>query len=372
MIGRFLAGRLGALALPMLHRLDAETAHGMTIQALSRLPALPAPRPDARLRVAAFGLDFTNPLGIAAGFDKNAEVPDAMLGLGFGFAEVGTITPLAQAGNPRPRVFRLPGDEGVVNRLGFNNAGHAAALARLQARAGRPGIVGVNIGANKDAADRAADYVRGIETFAPVATYFTVNISSPNTPGLRDLQHEAALDDLLARVLAARDAAAERHGRKPVLLKIAPDLGLADLDSIVAVSRRRAIDGLIVSNTTVSRPTTLRETATAREQGGLSGRPLFALSTRMLAAAHGRVEGAFPLVGVGGIDSAETAWTKIEAGATLIQLYSALVYKGAGLVDEILAGLARALASERLDSLAPVVGRRAAELAERPAEGWIG
>lgn len=372
MIGRLLAGRLGAAALPLLHRLDAETAHGLTIQALARLPALPAPANDARLRVEAFGLDFPNPLGVAAGFDKNAEVPDAMLGLGFGFAEVGTLTPLAQAGNPRPRVFRLPADEGVVNRLGFNNAGHAAAIARLRARARRPGVVGVNIGANKDAADRAADYVRGIEIFAEVATYFTVNISSPNTPGLRDLQHEAALDDLLARVLAARDGAAARHGRKPVLLKIAPDLGLADLDSIVTVSRRRAIDGLIVSNTTVSRPSGLREVGTAGEQGGLSGKPLFGLSTRMQAAAFQRVEGAFPLVGVGGIDSAEAAWTKIEAGATLIQLYSAMVYKGPALVGEILTGLTRRLAAERLDSLGAVVGRRAAEIAAQPVEGWIG
>ena len=244
MIGRMLAGRLGALALPLLHRMDAETAHGLTIQALSRMPPLPRPDQDTRLRVEAFGLNFPNPVGIAAGFDKNAEVPDAMLGLGFGFAEVGTLTPKPQAGNPRPRIFRLPADEGVVNRLGFNNEGHAAGLARLKARAGRPGIVGVNIGANKHASDRAADYVQGVEAFAEVASYFTVNISSPNTPGLRDLQHEAALDDLLARVLAAREAAAGRHGRKPVLLKIAPDLALTDLDSVVAVARRRGIEAI--------------------------------------------------------------------------------------------------------------------------------
>ncbi|PSC06794.1 dihydroorotate dehydrogenase (quinone) [Alsobacter soli] len=367
-----LAGRLGALALPLLHRMDAETAHGLTIQALSRMPPLPRPDHDPRLRVEAFGLNFPNPVGIAAGFDKNAEVPDAMLGLGFGFAEVGTLTPKPQAGNPRPRIFRLPADEGVVNRLGFNNEGHAAGLARLKARAGRPGIVGVNIGANKDASDRAADYVQGVEAFAEVASYFTVNISSPNTPGLRDLQHEAALDDLLARVLAAREAAAGRHGRKPVLLKIAPDLALTDLDSVVAVARRRGIDGLIVSNTTVSRPASLREQGIAKEAGGLSGKPLFPLATRMLAEAFLRVEGAFPLVGVGGIHSAETAWAKIEAGATLIQLYSALVYKGAALVDDILAGLVRRLVAERLESLAPVVGRRAAEVVRQPVEGFLG
>jgi dihydroorotate dehydrogenase len=221
----------------------------------------------------------------------------------------------------------------------------------------------VNLGANKDATDRASDYVRGVEAFAGVAGYFTVNISSPNTPGLRDLQHEAALDDLVARVLEARDRAAGRHGRKPVLVKIAPDLGLDELDGIVGVARRRGIDGLIVSNTTVSRPSDLREAEAAKEQGGLSGRPLFTLSTAMLAAAYRRVEGQFPLIGVGGVDGPEAAWTKIEAGATLVQLYSAMVYAGPALVGDILDGLVRKLALEKLDSLAPVVGRRAAELA---------
>ncbi|XBO41654.1 quinone-dependent dihydroorotate dehydrogenase [Alsobacter sp. KACC 23698] len=364
-----LAGPLGALALPLLQRMDAEAAHGLTIRALAALPPCPAPVQDARLAVEAFGLRFPNPLGVAAGFDKNAEVPDAMLGLGFGFAEVGTLTPRPQSGNPRPRIFRLMDDEGVVNRLGFNNQGHAAALVRLKARAGRPGVLGVNIGANKDAVDRAADYVAGIEAFAEVATYFTVNVSSPNTPGLRDLQQESALDDLLARVLDRRDGLAPRAGRKPVLLKIAPDLALSDLDSVVAVARRRGVDGLIVSNTTIGRPSTLRDRRTAAEQGGLSGRPLFPLSTRMLAEAYQRAEGAFPLVGVGGVDSAAAAWAKVEAGATLVQLYSALVFKGPALVGEILDGLRDRLAAERLESLASVVGRGAAEAVRRPVEG---
>nr|WP_256515468.1 quinone-dependent dihydroorotate dehydrogenase [Alsobacter ponti] len=346
--------------MPVLRRFDAETAHGMTIAALRVMPPVEPAKSPRELAVRAFGLDFPNPVGMAAGFDKNAEVPDALLALGFGFAEVGTLTPLAQPGNPKPRMFRLPEDEGVINRLGFNNEGHAAALRRLRERTGRGGVVGVNIGANKDTADRAADYVKGVEVFAELASYFTVNVSSPNTPGLRDLQHEAALDDLLARVIAARDAA---RVRRPVLLKIAPDLTLGDLDGVVAVARRRGVDGLIVSNTTISRPPTLRDPARA-EQGGLSGKPLFALATRMLAETFVRVEGAFPLVGVGGIHSAESALAKIEAGATLIQLYSAMVYRGPALVDEIKAGLGAA--ARREGGLAPLVGRRAAALCAAP------
>jgi dihydroorotate dehydrogenase len=361
-----LFGGLAGLALPMLRSLDAETAHALTIKALHALPPPPPSPEDRRLKVAAFGLDFPNPLGLAAGFDKNAEVPDAMLGLGFGFAEVGTLTPLGQAGNPKPRMFRLPADMGVINRLGFNNEGHAAALRKLEARAGRPGIVGVNIGANKDSADRAADYVAGIRAFAGVASYFTVNVSSPNTPGLRDLQHEAALDDLLARVLAARDEEAGKKGRKAVLLKIAPDLGMPDLDGAVAVALKRGVDGLIVSNTTISRPASLRETATAKEQGGLSGRPLFALSTRMLAETFRRVEGRVPLVGVGGIHSGASALAKIEAGASLLQVYSALVYRGPALVQEVKDAILARLERERLSSITALVGRSAEALCSQP------
>lgn len=363
MILSTLVGRFGSLALPLLHRFDAETAHGMTIAALRAMPPSRAPADAAALTVRAFGLSFPNPVGIAAGFDKNAEVPDALLCLGFGFAEVGTVTPQPQAGNPRPRMFRLPGDSGVINRLGFNNEGHAAALRRLKIRANRPGIVGVNIGANKDSTDRVADYVKGIETFGSVASYFTVNISSPNTPGLRDLQHEAALDELMARVMEARERTA---AGRPVLVKIAPDLMPADIDGIVAVMRRRQVDGMIVSNTTVSRPAGLRETTVAREQGGLSGRPLMPLSTRTLAEVFVRVEGQFPLVGVGGIHSAESARAKIEAGATLVQLYSALVYRGMPLVEEIKSGLAEAARAAGPGGLGSLVGRRAAALCAEP------
>ncbi len=359
-----LAAALGGLALPVLRRLDAETAHGLTVRALEALPPGGPDPVDRRLALDVFGLRFPHPVGLAAGFDKHAEVPGPLLSLGFGFVEIGTVTPLPQPGNPRPRLFRLAEDEAVVNRFGFNSEGHDAVVRRL--RASRPpGIVGVNIGANKDSADRAADYVRGIAAFAGLASYFTINVSSPNTPGLRDLQHEAALDDLLARCVDQRDAAAPGT---PVLVKIAPDLALADLDSVVAVARRRKVDGLVVSNTTVSRPASLKGAARG-EAGGLSGRPLFPLSTRMLAQTFLRVEGAFPLVGVGGIDSAQAAFAKIEAGATLVQLYTALVFKGPGLVRVVTDGLGRRLASDGLAGLAAAVGRRAAEIAARPDAG---
>ncbi|WAC27658.1 quinone-dependent dihydroorotate dehydrogenase [Ancylobacter sp. SL191] len=352
------------LALPFARLIDPETAHGLAISALSRLPAGPAPADDPRLAVDAFGLRFPNPVGLAAGFDKEAEVPDALLGAGFGFVEVGTITPRPQPGNPRPRNFRLVEDRAVINRYGFNSGGHGPAKARLTARRGRAGIVGVNVGANKDSTDRAADYVSGIRAFAGLASYFTANVSSPNTPGLRDLQEESALDDLLARVIAARDEAAPGI---PLLLKIAPDLALPHLDSVVEVARRRRIDGLIVSNTTISRPPTLRAAAKS-ETGGLSGRPLFPLSTRMLAETYLRVDGAFPLIGVGGIDSPQTALAKIEAGASLIQLYSSLVYEGLGLAARIKAGLAARLDRDKT-TLAALTGRNAAALAREPFPG---
>lgn len=348
-----------ALLHPLLRRLEPERAHRLTVDALRVLPAgRPAPD-DPRLAVQAFGLRFPNPIGMAAGFDKDAAVPDALLGLGFGFAEVGTLTPLPQPGNPRPRVFRLPADAALVNRYGFNNGGHAPALARLARRVRSNGIVGVNIGANKEAVDRAADYAAGVAGFASVADYVTVNVSSPNTPGLRDLQEAAALDDLLARVLDARDRQARRV---PVLLKIAPDLGEAALDGVVAVARRRRLDGLIVSNTTLARPATLRDADPAREAGGLSGRPLFAPSTRVLAQAYRRAEGQFPLVGVGGVEDADTALAKIRAGATLVQLYTALVFEGPRLVGEIKRGLLAALAGTGT-GLAGEVGRDAAAVA---------
>ena len=358
-----LAGLLAPLARPALAALAPETAHRATLLALRFLPVGTPPRDDPRLAVGAFGLSFANPVGMAAGFDKDAEVPDALLGLGFGFTEVGTLTPLPQAGNPRPRLFRLPEATALINRLGFNNAGHAAALARLLARRGRPGIVGVNIGANKDSADRLADYVAGIRAFAPVASYFTVNISSPNTPGLRDLQQAGQLDALLARVLEARDAAAASAApRRPVLLKIAPDLALTELDAMVRVARLRGVDGMIVANTTVTRPG-LSAHPLAAQAGGMSGAPLLSLSTRLLAQAFLRVEGQFPLIGVGGIASAADALAKIEAGATLLQLYSALVFKGPALLGELKRGLARAVQASGGESLAPLVGRAAGERA---------
>ncbi|ACL59403.1 quinone-dependent dihydroorotate dehydrogenase [Methylobacterium nodulans] len=349
------------LARPVLHALDAETAHRLTIRALSLLPAGAPPADDPRLAVSVLGRHFPNPVGLAAGFDKGAEVPDALLSLGFGFVEVGGVVPRPQPGNPRPRVFRLTGDRAVINRFGLNSEGLAVVAARLAARAGRPGILGVNIGANKDATDRLADYVACTRALAGLVDFVTVNVSSPNTPGLRDLQGEVFLDDLLARVVAARDEAASPR-RAAILLKIAPDITLDSLDAITATALRRGVEGLVISNTTVARPASLTETTLAAEAGGLSGRPLFAPSTRLLAEAFLRVGDRLPLVGVGGVDSAEAAWTKIRAGASLVQLYSALVYAGPGLVREIKAGLVERIAREGVP-LAALVGRDAAALA---------
>jgi dihydroorotate dehydrogenase len=359
-------GLFDRLALPFLGLIDAENAHRLAIQALKLAPRGPSSADDARLSVRVFGLNFPNPVGIAAGFDKHGEVPDALLRLGFGFVEVGTVTPLPQPGNPRPRLFRLPADEGVINRLGFNREGGQAVLARLAARAGAGGLVGVNVGANKDSADRIADYVSLIETFAPVASYFTVNISSPNTPGLRELQRGQLFDELLARVVDARERASRRAGLTPLLIKIAPDVSLNELDDIVGAARRRRVDGMIVGNTTVARPPALQEKKIALEAGGLSGRPLFALATRMLAETYVRVEGAFPLVGTGGIDSGRTALAKIRAGAALVQVYSSLVFRGLGLVAEIKRELVQALGSSRNAGLPDLVGMDAASMTAEP------
>jgi dihydroorotate dehydrogenase len=366
-IGGTVLGLFDRFARPLLRAMDPEDAHGLALRALKLAPLPKAVPDDPRLAVRAFGLGFPNPVGIAAGFDKHAEVPDALLRIGFGFVEVGTVTPRPQIGNPRPRLFRLNSDEAVINRFGFNSEGEPAVLARLAARAQRGGIVGLNIGANKSTDDRGADYVRLIEAFAPVVSYFTVNVSSPNTPGLRNLQQAAALDDLLARVAAARDRVALRAGDTPVLVKIAPDLTLAELDDVVAVARRRAVDGMIVGNTTVGRPPSLRDAKLAREPGGLSGRPLFALSTRMLAETYVRVESQFPLIGVGGVDSGAAALAKLRAGACLIQLYSALVFKGLGLVAEIKAALLDTLRRSGAEKLDELVGVDAAEIT---AQDW--
>jgi dihydroorotate dehydrogenase len=348
---------LAGLAQPALLLLEPEKAHRVTLEALKTFPLPKAPPDDPRLAVALFGLAFPNPVGLAAGFDKNGEVPDPMLRLGFGHVEVGGVTPRPQPGNPTPRVFRLLRDEAVINRLGFNNDGLDALARRLAARRGKGGIVGVNLGSNKDTVDRAADFVALIERLAPLADYLTINVSSPNTPGLRDLQAEVALDDLVARSLAARDAAARRV---PVLLKIAPDLEEADLDGVAAVVTRRGIDGVVVSNTLVARPS-LREAHLARETGGLSGRPIFARATRVLARTRLRLGASVPLIGVGGVDSGEAAWTKIRAGASLVQLYTALIYKGLPLIDEIKATILRKVA---------VSGRPLAEAVGGEADAW--
>jgi len=361
-----LIGLYDALGRPLLGLLEAETAHHLAIKALKLAPLPSRSEDDALLAVRAFGLNFSNPVGMAAGFDKHAEVPDALLRLGFGFVEIGTVTPLPQPGNPRPRLFRLPPDEGVINRLGFNSEGADAVLRRLAARAGAGGIVGVNVGANKDSKDRIADYVRQIEMFAPVASYFTCNISSPNTPGLRDLQQGRVFDELLARVMETRAKMHRKAGTTPVLIKIAPDLTLGELDDVVGAARRHRVDGMVIGNTTVLRPPWLRDRETAHEPGGLSGRPLFALASRMLAETYVRVENAFPLVGVGGIDSGETALAKIRAGASLVQLYSALVFHGFGLVGRIRRSLVNALRAGQYAGIGDLVGADAAAMTAEP------
>ena len=342
------------LALPLLRALPAERAHRAAIRALELLPPrTPAPR-RAALAVDAFGLSFPNPLGLAAGFDKNAEAVDGALALGFGFIEVGSLTPRPQVGNPQPRLFRLGEDQAIINRMGLNNCGYAAALERLRRRE-RRGVVGVNIGPNKDSADRGGDYVAGVKAFADVADYLAINVSSPNTPGLRDLQQGDALDSLIARVIDARDAA---QTRTPLLVKIAPDITLGELDAIVAVARARRVDGMIVSNTTVARPQTLRS-GNAKEAGGLSGRPLFAPSTALLRQTFRRVERQFPLIGAGGVEDADTAIAKIEAGADLVQIYTGFIMRGPRVIDAILDGLAARVKARGAASIGALVGTAA-------------
>ena len=338
---------LAALSRPLFDALEPETAHRLALRALRFAPSSAPRAADPALAVEAFGLKFANPLGLAAGFDKDAVAADALGALGFGFVEVGTLTPLPQAGNPRPRLFRLREDRAVINRMGFNNRGHAAALERLRRRRGA-GPLGVNVGANKDAADRVADYVAGVRAFAAVADWLTINVSSPNTPGLRDLQSRDALDGLLARALDARAGAQKAP---PILLKIAPDVNLAELDDIVAVARARRIDGMIVSNTTISRPAGLAGAA-AKEAGGLSGAPVFDLSTRILRETFLRVERQFPLIGCGGIGDADALVSKLEAGAALVQVYTAFAYGGPSFVTGLLRDLPGALARRRHASIA--------------------
>lgn len=352
---------LFGLGQALLMALDPEKAHDLTLKSLELGVYPRALRPDdPRLKQTVFGLDFPNPLGMAPGFDKDARVPQQLLDMGFGFVEVGTLTPRAQRGNPAPRIFRSHADRAVVNRLGFNNEGQDAALRRL---AKRPrGIIGINLGTNRDSTDRIADYVDGIRRMAPVASYFTINISSPNTPGLRDLQTPRKLDALLGKVQAARKALGPKA--PPLLVKLAPDLADADLPDVVAVIEANEANGIIVSNTTLARDH-LRDRTLIREKGGLSGRPAFLRTTRMLARVYQITEERLPLIGVGGIDSGETALAKIEAGASLIQLYTALVFEGPGLISRIKDTLVQAMTRENATSPAPLIGRRAAEWSEK-------
>ncbi|HXV30826.1 MAG TPA: quinone-dependent dihydroorotate dehydrogenase [Sinorhizobium sp.] len=346
-----MTGPFESLARRGLFLFDPETAHGLSIKALKSglVPGCAAPS-DPRLTQTVAGLTFPNPIGMAAGYDKNAEVPEALLKLGFGFTEIGTVTPRPQPGNDKPRIFRLVEDEAVINRLGFNNEGHGAALVRLEA-CSRGALIGVNIGANKDSADRIADYVAGIRAFYRVARYFTANISSPNTPGLRDLQARESLAALLSAVLAARNEEAEKSGRTiPVFLKIAPDLTEEGMDDIAAEVLEQDLDGLIVSNTTLSREG-LKDRRQAKEAGGLSGKPLFEKSTAVLARMRKRVGPDLPIIGVGGVGSAETAAEKIRAGADLVQLYSCMVYEGPGLPGRIVRGLSALCDREGLASI---------------------
>ena len=333
---------------PALFTLDSERAHRLSIAGLKALPNGPKTK-ACGLDIHVAGLHFPNPVGMAAGFDKDAEVPDGVLGLGFGFTEVGSITPLPQAGNPKPRLFRLVEDKAVINRMGFNNGGAEVARKRLEARRSNGGIVGINIGANKDASDRIADYATMTRIMAPLASYLAVNISSPNTPGLRALQDEGSLIELL-------DAVSEARGSDgpPIFLKVAPDLTPADIDSIARIALDKQLAALIVSNTTISRPS-LKSHHVA-ETGGLSGAPLKPLALERLRDFCTATGGSIPLVGVGGIGSAEDAWARIRAGASLVQLYSAMVYEGPGLARAITRGLGKLMKRDGFSTIAEAVG----------------
>ena len=361
------------LARPMLFALEGEQAHEITLRSLERglYPRL-SNNQHPQLATRLWGLNFPNPLGIAAGFDKNARVADAILGMGLGFAEIGTITPRPQAGNPKPRVFRLINERGMINRLGFNNEGHQAAYQRLLERSRKnpnnDGIIGVNIGANKDTTDRVEDYITGLRKFNKLASYFTINISSPNTPGLRDLQAPSALDQLLGRLMAAReDLIAAGEPQRPIIVKLAPDINEEDLAAIVQRLVRHEVDGIAISNTTLTRPGLANNTR-ASEPGGLSGRPLFHRSTVMLARVYRLSNGRIPLIGIGGIDSAETALAKIQAGASLLQLYTGLVYGGGRLIDSMQKYLADFAAREGLDTISKATGSAAEVWSNKPLD----
>jgi dihydroorotate dehydrogenase len=339
--------RLYPFIRPLAFALDAETAHRLTVKVLRLMPPRRPPDFPSSLRSRVAGIDFPTPVGLAAGFDKDAEVPEQMLSLGFGFVEVGTLTPRPQDGNPKPRLFRLRKDRAVINRLGFNNGGQPAAYGRLQLDMRLPGIIGVNVGANKDSEDRVADYASGVRAMAPVANYLTINISSPNTPGLRGLQEKGALEELLAAVREVRSKA-------PIFLKVAPDLVDGDPERIVRAAIDHGIDAIIVSNTTVSRPPL--KSRMGNETGGLSGAPLKALALDGLRKFRSASGGEMPLIGAGGIATAEDAWARIRAGASLIQLYTAMVYEGPGIAARIARGLAHHVKSEGFGNIAEAVG----------------
>ena len=358
---------------PALRRLPREAAHELTLGGLELglgrfLGVAAAPDPDPPvLAQRLWGLSFANPVGLAAGYDKDARVPDEMLRLGFGFVEVGTVTPRPQPGNPTPRLFRLEQDQAIINRMGFNSGGLDAVCDRLSRRIGS-GIVGVNLGKNRDTNDATGDYTEGILHAARLADYLVVNVSSPNTPGLRELQHRAKLGSLLDRLMTVRE---ETGCRVPLLVKVAPDLTSEERRDIAQVALDTGVDGLIVSNTTVERPPDLLSRH-AHEAGGLSGRPLFAPSTTLLAEIYGLTQGRLPLIGVGGIASAEDAYAKIRAGASLVQLYTALVFAGPALIGRIKSGLASLLTRDGFGSTADAVGtahdrapHSSAQLAER-------
>jgi dihydroorotate dehydrogenase len=354
---------LSGLTREALLKMDPETAHGATITALRLGLAPKRDHPDGpELRTSLCGLELTNPIGMAAGFDKNAEVPRALAQLGFGMVEIGTVTPRPQVGNPKPRLFRIGPAEGVINRMGFNNEGHDAVFARLREQR-VPAALGVNIGANKDSEDFVADYVFGVKRFADLADYLAVNVSSPNTPGLRNLQADEALRRLLGEVLAAR---AKAKTRVPVFLKIAPDLDEGALDAIATVVLSTDLDGLIISNTTITREA-VAGLEHAEEAGGLSGKPLFELSTRRLAQMRQRV-GALPIIGVGGIHSPQSALAKIEAGANAIQLYSAMIFGGLDLLERLKRGLVAAVRAQGKSNIAELVGTKTEDWASGRAQ----
>lgn len=343
---------------PFVRLLEAEQAHTLSLRALkSNLVPTAKPYNPTELGVYLWGMTFPNPIGLAAGYDKNAEVFAQMLGLGFGFVEVGSVTPRPQSGNPRPRLFRLEKDRAVINRMGFNNQGHQVVAKRIGERSPGGGIVGVNLGKNKDSTDAAADYAAGVTLFSPLADFLVINISSPNTPGLRTLQGPEPLKELLARTLAARDEVSSSGGHTPILLKIAPDLTDEDKSDIARVCLDAEIDGIIISNTTIERPATLSDMARV-ETGGLSGRPLFEMSNRVLSEMYVETGGKIPLVGVGGIEDGRGAYEKITSGASLVELYSAMVYEGPGLINAIKREMVDCLRADGFDNIVEAIGAK--------------